>query len=785
MIPLDDDPGPAWRRYLRFWRRDHAADVRDELAFHLESAVDELITRGMAPDAARAAARRQFGDVAEISTALHTLTEQRERSMRRTEWLDTIRKDIRFALRQLRKSPGFALIAVLTLALGIGANSAIFSVVYSVLLKPLPFANAERIFTFTQTNGQGTMCCLPFGNFETWRKEATAFDAMGAIWFTGPLVLTGYGDPTPISAPSVSAGYWKTLFVPPVIGRYFTEEEDRYGASKVIVLSHALWQNRFAGDRSIIGRAITLGGQAYTVVGVAPPAYILSPPAERVWRPLAPHPERLTDFGDHELTVYGLLKPGVPREVAVRQLAQIDTRLAREHPHSGYDGGVASKSMLDSTAGPHRKTLYTLLGAVGLVLLIACGNIANLLLARANVRRPEIAIRGALGASRARIVSQLLVESIILGLTGGALGLALASAGMRFLTSSPARIPRLADATLNLPVLAFTFALAIVCSLVFGLVPALRASRLDLQQTLRDGGRESRASEREKLRGILIVTELCVAQVLLIGAGLLIRSAILVQAVPAGFDTNNLLAFGIQLPSGRYEGTARAEAGFQDLERAIAAVPGVKSVGRSQVAPIYGGGYNWTAFREGSDGHDAGAVTTDMRSASIDYFNTLRLPLLRGRNFTIADGPHAPPVAIVSRGLAKQLWGDTDPIGKRIANGTPEKPGWKEVVGVVDDMRADGLNQEPPLEQYWPSAQFVTWGQTFLVRGSVPVTTLVPAIRRAVSGVDPMLALTGISTMDQAVANKLAMSRFTTWLLTLLGGTGLILAAVGVYGVIA
>jgi predicted permease len=480
-----------------------------------------------------------------------------------------------------------------------------------------------------------------------------------------------------------------------------------------------------------------------------------------------------------------LLKPDVPRDVAVRQLVQIDTRLAHEHPHSGYDGGVISTPLLDQIAGPHRTTLYTLLGAVALVLLIACGNIANLLLARANVRRSEIAIRGALGASRGRIVSQLLVESILLGVTGGILGLALAAVGMGFLTSAPARIPRLGDASLNVPVLVFTLVLALLCSLIFGLVPALRASRLDLQQTLRDGGRESRSTEREQLRNILVVSELCVAQILLIGAGLLIRSAILVQSVPAGFDTHNLVLFGIQLPDGRYSGESRAEAAFQQIESAIAAIPGVKAVGRSQVAPIYGGGWNWTAFREGSDGHDAGAVTTDMRSASIDYFNALGLRLLRGRNFTVADGPTAPPVAIVSRGLAKRLWGNEDPIGKRIANGSAKKPGWKEVVGVVDDMHADGLNQDAPLEQYWPSAQYVNWAQTFVVRGSVPVTTLLPAIRRAVAGVDPLLALERVSTMDDAVANQLAMSRFTTWLLTLLGATGLVLAAVGVYGVIA
>jgi putative ABC transport system permease protein len=785
MSSMDDDRIPNWRRYLRFWRRDHAADVHDELSFHIESAADEFIAMGMTRTAAREAARQKFGDVARISNTLNTLTDQRERTMQRTELLDTIRKDIAFALRQLRKSPGFTLVAVLTLALGIGANSAIFSVVYSVLLKPLPFANAERVLNLNQASGQNQMCCLPFGNFDTWRKEANGFEAIGAIWGTGPLVLTGHGDPTPIPAPSASAGYWQVMFVPPVAGRYFTEEEDRDGGPKVVVLSYALWQNKFSGDRSIIGRSITLDGQPYMVVGVAPPAYILNPPAERLWRPLAPPPSRLNDFGDHELTVYGLLKPNTPADVAVRQLVQIDTRLAHEHPHNGYDGSVIATPLIDNIVGPHRTTLFTLLGAVGLVLLIACGNVANLLLARANVRRPEIAIRGALGASRGRIVSQLLVESALLGLTGGVLGLGLAAAGMRFLVSGPARIPRLGDVSLNLPVLAFTSGLALLCSLIFGLVPALRASRTDLQQTLRDGGRESRSGDRERLRNVLVITELCVAQVLLIGAGLLIRSAILVQSVPAGFDTHNLVGFGLQLPDARYASDARVEAAFQQLESAIAAVPGVKSVGRTQVAPIYGGGWNWTAFREGSDGHDAGAVTTDMRSASVDYFKTLDLRLIRGRTFTIADGQNAPPVAIVSRGLAKRLWGNEDPIGKRIANGSQQKPGWKEVVGVVDDMHADGPNQEAPLEQYWPSAQYVNGAETFLVRGSVPVTTLMPAIRKAVASVDPLLAFSGVRTIDESIDNRLAMSRFTTWLLTLLGATGLILAAVGVYGVIA
>jgi predicted permease len=284
---------------------------------------------------------------------------------------------------------------------------------------------------------------------------------------------------------------------------------------------------------------------------------------------------------------------------------------------------------------------------------------------------------------------------------------------------------------------------------------------------------------------VLVVSELCVAQILLIGAGLLIRSALLVQAVPAGFDTHNLLAIDMSLPDARYQDTPRQEAALQEIENAIAAVPGVRSVGRTQVAPIHGSGWNWTAFREGSDGHDDGAVVADMRSVSTNYFTTLGLRLLRGRSFTIADGANAPQVAIISRGLAKRLYGDTDPIGRRIGNGGATNPRWKEIVGVVDDMHADGLKDEPPRELYMPSAQYVNGGQTFLVRGGLSVTSLVPAIRRAVGGIDPFLALSGVTTIDDAVDKQLAMSRFTTLLLTLLGATGLILAAVGVYGVIA
>jgi predicted permease len=784
MRPRDDaDRLPAWRRYLRFWRADSTGDVGDEMEFHLQSAIDEFVAAGTSPDAAREAARRKFGDVDDVRRTLITLSQQRERHMARTEWFDALRQDLAFGLRQLRKSPAFTAVASLTLALGIGANSAIFSVVYTVLLQPLPYANANRIVAMSQRDGQGGNCCLPYGNFATWRAEATEFEAMAATFGSRMKTLTGRGEPTPLMAMPVSASYWKVHSVPPAAGRYFTEEEDRENASPVAVLSYAMWQNRFAGDRNIVGQTITLDGRAVTIVGVAPPAYIISPPAERLWIPLATPARALSDFGDHEYHVYGLLKAGTSVERATHQLTQIDTRLAKEHPHHGYDGGVNVVPLAESVVGPHRVLLYTLLGAVALVLLIACGNIANLLLARAAVRRAEIAVRGALGATRGRIVSQLLVESALLAAGGAVLGLAIAAVGIRFLASGPARMPRLQSATLNTPVLLFTLGVAVACAFLFGLVPAVRAARLDLQQTLRDGGRDSSAAARETLRRALVISELCVAQVLLIGAGLLIRSTLRLQAVPPGFDVQNLLVVPASLPSARYSGDATVNATFERLQAAIAAIPGVKSVARTQAAPIYTWGWDWTAAREGSDGHDDGAVDSNMRFVTPGYFSTIGVRLLRGRDFTRADEAPNAMVAIVSRGLAKRLWGEDDPIGKRISNAGPEQ--MRQVIGVIDDMRASGLANDVPREMYTPAAQRPNPGQLFVIRGAVPVTTLMPAIRRAVATVDPLLALSNVSTIEKSMENQSAMSRFSMLLLSLLGGTGLVLAIVGVYGVIA
>jgi putative ABC transport system permease protein len=503
-----------------------------------------------------------------------------------------------------------------------------------------------------------------------------------------------------------TSGFWKAEFIPPVLGRYFAESDEQLNAPHVVVLSTALWKNRFNGDPAIVGKTITLNSAPSTVIGIAPPDYIVFPPAEMIWIPLVLPPDRWNDHGDHELNVAGLVKAGVTPEQALRELTMIDTRLAKEYPNKGFDGTVLGQSPAEQLIGNQRRNLYTLLGAVALVLLIACGNVANLLLARGTVRRPEIAIRGALGASRRRIVGQLLIESLLLGIGGGILGLAVAAAGVKFLVRSPAGIPRLQDTTLNAPVLLFTLGLSIACALVFGLWPALRASRLDLQQTLRDGGRESAASVRDRARGALVVSELCLAQLLLVGAGLMIRSMLVVLSVPPGFATKNILMMNVQLPSARYANPAVREAAFTRIRESVAAVPGVRSAGFASMAPIHSRQFNCGAFREGSNGHDEGNWNANVRTADPGYFDVMGIPLLRGRAFTSADNAGSANVAIINRSLAVKLYGNADPIGRRVANcigGSPEQPVWREIVGVVGDIHANGLSNDTPNEVYTPT----------------------------------------------------------------------------------
>ncbi|HKW47204.1 MAG TPA: ABC transporter permease [Gemmatimonadaceae bacterium] len=780
------DSLPAWRRYLRFWRSDPNADVADELRFHLESAVAEYTAAGMRPEAARAEAMRRFGDVEAIRSTLNALSHEQERAMEWRDRLDTLRSDVRFALRQLRKSPAFTLVAVLTLALGIGANSAIFSIVYSVLLRPLPYAHSDRLLSLRERNGpsdtQGMV--VTYGNYGVWRERVRSFEAFAAYGFGG-FTLTGAGEPRQIQVLRVSGDYWKALYVPPALGRYFTPAEDVSGAPNVVILSYRLWQSIFDGDSSIVGRQVMLSGTPFTVLGVASPQYTM--PRVDGFVPLRPTAAQLQEHADHELQVIGLVRDGVPPERALKELTSIEAELAKDYPHSYFDGGIIAQPLRDAMVGSVRSLLLILLGAVGLVLLIACVNVANLLLARGAARRKEIAVRNALGAGRGRIVGQLLTESLLLSLGGAIIGLGVATFGLRFLAhANPLGVPRLEEAALNGPVVAFATLLAIACGIGFGLFPALRASRLDLQQTLRDGARTDIATMRSRIRSTLVVAQVSLAMVLLVGAGLLVRSALLMQGVDPGFDTRNLLITGMNLPNARYPSDTAASARLDQILGTVASLPGVSSAAYVTIMPMTGWGTDCNFRREGSTEHD-GSFNANARAASLGFFHTLRIPLLQGRSFTAADVANTPDVVVINRRLAHRLFGDESPIGKRItcSSVSSTHPSWETVVGITGDLHARGLGEEIRDEVYSPLGQSRQRSLTLVIRGAVPVTTLAPSIRRAVGAIDPLLPLSGMMTMDEIIDRSLATPRFTSQLLAALGMLGLLLAVIGIYGVIA
>jgi predicted permease len=783
-MPNDDDRPPAWRRYLRFWQSDPKADVADELRFHLESAVAEYVAAGMSREAAEAEARRRFGDVDAITRALYTLTNERERTMQRKDWFDGLSQDVRIAVRRLRQSPGFTAVVVLSLALGIGANSAIFSVVHTVLLKPLPYRDGERLVNLREGNGPerpGGMF-VTFGNYGAWVEGARSFDALGAYLGPSSLALTGAGEPQQIRVLRTTASYWKALYIPPVLGRYFDPEDDRVGAPKVVVLSHALWQSAFGGDSSIVGKSITLGADAYVVRGVAAREYALTPQSFAAWVPLPLTPEMLAEHSDHELAVVGRVKSGVPRDNAVAELTRIQQDLHRRYPNASFDGTIVATPYLDYLVGPAATLLRVLFGAVALVLLIACVNIANLLLARAAARRKEIAVRGALGAGRGRIVAQLLIESLVLAGAGAVVAVAVAALGTRFLVhNGPASLPRLQEASVDGLVLLFTLGLALGSGVAFGLLPALRASRLDLQSTLRESARTDVGAARQPLRSALVVMQVSLALVLLVAAGLLVRSALKLQRVPPGFDPTNLFVGGLGLPNARYPNDTLVAARFAQIVSAVSAIPGVESAALVSRIPIGAGGADCSAHAEGSA--DRGGVGADMRTASPAYFATLGIPILFGRSFTAADRAGGPPVVVINRRLARELFGAENAVGRHVVSCGPTGPA--EVVGVTGDVHADGLAADVRDQVYYASAQVVQRGMSLVVRGAVPVSTLVPSIRRAVNGLDPTLPLGSPRTMEEIIAVTLATPRFQSTLLAALGAAGLLLAVVGIYGVIA
>ena len=700
-------------------------------------------------------------------------------------------QDLRYGLRTLVKNPGFTSVAVIALALGIGANSAIFSVVNAVLLRPLPYKNPDQLVMVWEddTKGGYPRDTPAVGNYIDWRTQNQVFEGMAAM-ADQSFNLTGVGDPERIDGKRVSASLFPLLGVEPELGRTFSPEEDQPGSNRVVVLSHGLWQRRFGSDKKVTGRPITLNGESYTIVGVMPPDFRFPNPESELWVPMAFSSQETTNRGRHFLQVIARLKPGVTLGQAQAEMSTIAARLQQQYPDSNTDLGAAVTSLHEHVAGDIKPALLVLLGAVGFVLLVACANVANLLLARAAVRQKEIAIRVALGASRFRLVRQFLTESILLAALGGGIGLLLSLWGVSLLqTFIPENISQVKAVAIDGKVLLFTLLVSLLTGLIFGLAPATQASNFNLNETLKEGGRDSAAGSRgNRIRGLLVVSEVALSLLLLIGAGLLINSFLRLRNVDPGFHADNLLTMKVVLPRAKYPDHARRATFYTELLRRVEGLPGVKSAAVTTNLPLYRQGNSTSVTIEGrpdpAPGQEPIVVT---RVVSPHYFQTMGIQLSEGRQLGEGDRLDSPAVVVISETMARKYWPGEGAVGKRIAVGKPKSPDdWITVIGVAKDVRQFGLDADVKPQMYltYEQAGFFEPGD-LVVSTSVDPISLSATVRKAVWEVDKDQPVSNIRTMEEILSESIARQRFSMLLFGIFAAVALILAAVGIYGVMS
>ncbi|HVR96529.1 MAG TPA: ABC transporter permease, partial [Thermoanaerobaculia bacterium] len=700
--------------------------------------------------------------------------------------------DVVFGLRTLLRNPATSAIALFALALGIGANTAIFSVVNGVLLEPLPYGNPEKLVMVWEANpGRGfPRFSVSPPNFVDWRVQARSFDGLVAT-SSDDVNLTGREQPEALSMAQVSDGFFRVMGVPLALGRDFQPEEMKPGARRVTVLSHGLWQRRFGSDKAILDRPILLNGEPYTVVGVAAQGFEF-PNERELWTPWTEEIDPAMR-GAHYLRVIGRLKPGVSVEQAATEMTAIAARLEKQYPDSNTGWGALVISLRENVVQDIRPALLILLAAVSFVLLIACANVANLLLARVAAREREIAVRTALGAGRVRLVRQMLTESAVLFLGGGLLGLLIAFWGVKLLVAmDPGGLPRVQEIDVDGRVLLFTLGVSLVTGLLFGLIPAFHAtSGGRLYDALKEGGRAMAGGGRGKVvRNALVLVEVAVALVLLVGAGLLIQSFSRLQSVDPGFQPDGVLTAGVGLPAFKYPDTPRQAAFYRQLVERLDAQPGVEAVGLISPLPLSGQRFVLTFAVEGRPAPAPNEEpNANIRTASPDYFKTVQIPLIKGRVFTDQDIETSLPVLLVNQTMAKQIWPGEDPLGKRITfdDATDPEAEWRTVVGVVGDVRHGTLNEDGGSEAYWPQFQAPFQSASIVVRaaGAGNPERLAGAVRQTVRALDPDLPVDEIRPFDEVVSEALSQSRFKTVLLGLFAAIALVLAAVGVYGVIS
>jgi len=763
---------------------DH--EFQQELETHLDLATQENIRSGMRPEAAARAARIRLGGSTQLT--------ETNRELRGLPILETCLQDMRYALRMLRKNPGFTAVAVLTLALGVGANTAIFSVVYAVLLKPLPYANPNELFTAFQANKQQgiaeTGCS--YLNYEEWRTQNHVFSELGGV-LAHQLTLTGRGEPSVVNASVVTPEIFELLGVNPMAGRMFFPADGKQGAPPVALLSEDLWRGRFAADPTIIGSSIDLDKRPFTIIGIIPTAF-RTPfnKKQDVWIPLVQDPVFSTFIpqrGTHLLPVIGRLKPGVSVEQAQAEMDAISERLAREFPTENSGWAVRLVPLQREIVGDVRTALLILLGAVGLVLLIACANIANLLLTRATSRSKEIALRTALGAGRARIIRQLLSETAVLGLLGGIVGVALAYWGVQALSSLlPSSLPQMNPVRVDYFVLGFALFLSAIAGVAFGLVPAMFAANTEIQSNLREGARSGESHSRRRARSFLAAAEISLAVVLLMTAGLLLRSFAKLTSVSPGFETQHIIKVDISLPQFQYSKPQQWVAFSDELLARIQADPGLRDSAVVVPRPIADNNVKLPFEIVGNPPTTTGASrTANFVSVSPDYFRVMGIPLLAGRRFNQHDNFSEPRVTIISGAMAHLYFPNQDPLGKELTFGFGPSggPAKREIVGIVGDVHDVSLGQNPGAMMYVPFAQSPFWGANLVVKSSFSTASVAGAIRQEVQKIDKDLPVTDVAKMTDLMDASVAQPRFRTFLLGLFAAMALVLAGTGIFGVIS
>jgi len=781
--------GRTWLRYFRFFGPDARADVNDELQFHIDSKIAELMEQGWTAERARAEAQRQFGDFISVRQTCEVLAKDQERRMRKAEYLAVVSQDIKFGLLQLKHGFGTAAFALIALGVGMGIATAVFSVVYAVVLQPLPFPSPDQLVSIWSTR-QGVADVVTPRNFDAWRRDAKSFRALGALQPT-TFALAHAGSTTQIAGGFSSAGYFQAFGVSPELGRTFTSEEDRSPRLHLAVISNQLWRARLGGDPEILGKPVYLNREPFTVVGVMPASFSLQPDDAQIWVPLALSESEMGWTGGI-LKVVGRLRPGVTLSQAQAEMNVLARNLEAQYPEMNHNRGIRVDDFAKDLVGNYRERLFILLGAVGFVLLIACANVANLLLARSAGRSQELAVRAALGASRARIVRQLLTESLLIGVLGAAIGLAIASVLLELVGKLGLDgVPRLSHAGFNLPVFLFALGLAILTTLFSGLLPAVRAAEVDIQAILRRGGRGGTA--HDPARHFYIAGEVALALVLLVSAGLLIRAAAAAAHTRPGFVPKQLITGRTALPTTVYRNSTETVTAYQHILRDLREQPGVVSAALTSKAPFTSGTAGLSIKQNSVAPRMKQDVAAELRYISDGYLATMQIPLLKGREFNVHDGPGSAQVILVNESLAQRLWPNTNAVGRpiRIPEMTGRSSEW-QVIGVTADVRSNGIMSEPPLVIYFPLTQVATnpwrWVEQSLylvARTRADSANALPLLAQTIAKTDPQLPLGDVRTMEQRMARAAEIARFYTLVLAILGVCGLLLTMAGIYGVVA